>query len=61
MQVEPRATWLSRGTPPLNCLGNGTGPAYWGLITEAGNRFFSTFEEYITAKYAKHWSCHKAV
>jgi hypothetical protein len=39
----------------LNSQVNVAGRAYWGAITEAGDRFFPRFEECVTAKYAKYF------
>jgi len=55
VQVEPRAAWFPRGTRPSVDL---SGQRDWtylsGSITENGDRFFSRFEEYVTAEHAKH-------
>ncbi|ELY96265.1 transposase [Natrialba taiwanensis DSM 12281] len=56
VQVEPRAAWFSRGTrPTVELSGQRDWTCLLGAITEDGDRFFSRFEEYVTAKHAKHF------
>ena len=56
VRVEPRAAWFPEGTRPSVAL---SGQRDWtcllGAITEDGDRFFSRFEEYVTAEHAKHF------
>ena len=56
VSVEPRAAWFPKGTRPSVAL---SGQREWtcllGAITEDGDRFFSRFEEYVTAAHAKHF------
>lgn len=50
VQVEPRATWFPRGTrPAVELSGQRDWTCLLGAITEDGDRFFSRFEEYVTA------------
>jgi len=57
VQVEPRAAWFPRGTrPSVELSGQRDWTCLLGAITEAGDRFFSRFTEYVTAEHAKHFS-----
>jgi hypothetical protein len=55
VRVEPRAAWFLEGTRPSVAL---SGQRDWtcmlGAITEDGDRFFSRFDECVTAEHAKH-------
>ncbi|WP_086009782.1 IS630 family transposase [Natrinema pellirubrum] len=56
VQVEPRAAWFPRGTrPSVDLSGQRDWTCLLGAITEDGDRFFSRFEEYVTADHAKHF------
>ncbi|MFC7197819.1 IS630 family transposase [Halosimplex aquaticum] len=56
VQVEPRAAWFPRGTrPSVELSGQRDWTCLLGAITEDGDRFFSRFEEYVTADHAKHF------
>ncbi|WP_144906696.1 IS630 family transposase [Halobellus captivus] len=56
VQVEPRAAWFPRGTrPSVELSGQRDWTCLLGAITENGDRFFSRFEEYVTADHAKHF------
>ncbi|PGF17155.1 IS630 family transposase [Natrinema sp. CBA1119] len=56
VQVEPRAAWFPRGTrPAVELSGQRDWTCLLGAITEDGDRFFSRFEEYVTAEHAKHF------
>nr|WP_206335677.1 IS630 family transposase [Natronolimnobius sp. AArcel1] len=56
VQVEPRAAWFPRGTrPSVELSGQRDWTCLLGAITEDGDRFFSRFEEYVTAEHAKHF------
>ena len=56
VQVEPRAAWFPRGTrPSVELSGHRDWTCVLGAITEDGDRFFSRFEEYVTAEHAKHF------
>jgi len=56
VQVEPRAAWFPRGTrPSVELSGQRDWTCLLGAITEDGDRFFSRFEEYVTAAHAKHF------
>ncbi|TMT87014.1 IS630 family transposase [Haloterrigena sp. H1] len=56
VQVEPRAAWFPRGTrPSVELSGRRDWTCLLGAITEDGDRFFSRFEEYVTADHAKHF------
>ncbi|WP_265108824.1 IS630 family transposase [Halosolutus halophilus] len=56
VQVEPRAAWFPRGTrPSVELSGQREWTCLLGAITEDGDRFFSRFEEYVTADHAKHF------
>ena len=56
VQVEPRAAWFPRGTrPSVELSGQRDWTCLLGAITEDGERFFSRFEEYVTADHAKHF------
>ena len=56
MQVEPRAAWFPRGTrPTVELSGQRDWTCLLGAITEDGDRFFSRFDEYVTAEHAKHF------
>ncbi|WP_136689348.1 IS630 family transposase [Halorhabdus amylolytica] len=56
VQVEPRAAWFPRGTrPSVKLSGQRDWTCLLGAITEDGDRFFSRFEEYVTADHAKHF------
>ena len=56
VQVEPRASWFPRGTrPAVELSGQRDWTCLLGAITEDGDRFFSRFEEYVTADHAKHF------
>lgn len=56
VQVEPRAAWFRRGTrPSVELSGQRDWTCLLGAITENGDRFFSRFEEYVTADHAKHF------
>ena len=55
--VEPRAAWFPRGTrPSVELSGQGDWTCLLGAITEDGDRFFSRFEQYVTAEHAKHFT-----
>jgi len=55
-QVEPRAAWFPRGTrPSVKLSGQRDWTCLLGEITEDGDRFFSRFTEYVTAKHARHF------
>jgi transposase len=56
VQVVPRAAWFPCGTrPSVELSGQRDWTCLLGAITEDGNRFFSRFEEYVTAEHAKHF------
>ncbi|WP_222914137.1 IS630 family transposase [Natrinema sp. SYSU A 869] len=56
VQVEPRAAWFPRGTrPAVELSGQRDWTCLLGAITEDGDRFFSRFEEYVTAAHAKNF------
>ncbi|WEL27393.1 Transposase (plasmid) [Haloferax volcanii] len=59
VQVEPRAAWFPRGTrPSVKLSGQRDWTCLLGAITEdgdRGDRFFSRFEEYVTAEHAKYF------
>jgi len=56
VRVEPRAAWFPRGTrPSVELSGQRDWTCLLGAITEDGDRFFSRFTEYVTAKHAKHF------
>ncbi|TMT81676.1 IS630 family transposase [Haloterrigena sp. H1] len=56
VQVEPRAAWFPRGTrPSVELSGQRDWTCLLGAITEDGDRFFSRFEEYVTADHVKHF------
>ena len=56
VQVEPRAAWFPRGTrPSVELSGQRDWTCLLGAITEDGDRFFSRFEEYVTAEHANHF------
>ncbi|SEP30137.1 Transposase [Halogranum amylolyticum] len=56
VQAEPRAAWFPRGTrPSVELSGQRDWMCLLGAITENGDRFFSRFEEYVTADHAKHF------
>jgi len=56
VQVEPRAAWFPRGTrPSVELSGQREWTCLLGAITKDGDRFFSRFEEYVTADHAKHF------
>ncbi|WP_254525940.1 IS630 family transposase [Natrinema caseinilyticum] len=56
VQVEPRAAWFPRGArPAVELSGQRDWTCLLGAITEDGDRFFSRFEEYVTAEHAKHF------
>jgi transposase len=56
VRVEPRAAWFPRGTrPSVELSGQRDWTCVLGAITENGDRFFSRFEEYVTAEHAKHF------
>ena len=56
VQVEPRAAWFPHGTrPSVELSGQRDWTCLLGAITEDGDRFFSRFEEYVTAEHAKHF------
>ncbi|UHQ98853.1 IS630 family transposase (plasmid) [Natrinema zhouii] len=56
VQVEPRAAWFPRGTrPSVELSGQRDWTCLLGAITEDGDRFFSRFEEYVTAEHARHF------
>lgn len=56
VRVEPRAAWFPRGTrPSVKLSGQRDWTCLLGAITEDGDRFFSRFEEYVTADHAKHF------
>ncbi len=56
VQVESRAAWFPRGTrPAVELSGQRDWTCLLGAITENGDRFFSRFEEYVTAEHAKHF------
>ncbi len=55
VQVEPRAAWFPRGTrPSVELSGQRDWTCLLGAITENGDRFFSRFEEHVTAYHAKY-------
>jgi hypothetical protein len=52
VQVELRVAWFCRGTrPSVKHSGQRDWTCLLGVITENGERFFSRFEEYVTAKH----------
>jgi transposase len=56
VQIKPRAAWFPRGTrPSVELSGQRDWTCVLGAITEDGDRFFSRFEEYVTAEHAKHF------
>ena len=56
VRTEPRAAWFPRGTrPSVELSGQRDWTCVLGAITENGDRFFSRFEEYVTAEHAKHF------
>ncbi len=56
VQVEPRAAWFPRGTrPSVELSGQRDWTCLLGAITALGDRFFTRFEEYVTAEHAKHF------
>ena len=56
MQFEPRSAWFPRGTrPSVELSGQREWTCLLGAITEDGNRFFSRFEEYVTAEHTKYF------
>jgi transposase len=56
VQVEPRTAWFPHGTrPSVELSGQRDWTCLLGAITENGDRFFSRFEEYVTADHAKHF------
>ncbi len=56
VQVEPRAARKPRGTrPSIEFSGQRDWTCLLGAITEDSERFFSRFEEYVTAEHAKHF------
>ena len=56
VRVEPRAAWFPRGTrPSVELSGQRDWTCVLGAITEDDDRFFSRFEEYVTAEHAKHF------
>ncbi len=56
VRTEPRAAWFPRGTrPSVELSGQRDWTCVLGAITEDGDRFFSRFEEYVTAEHAKHF------
>ena len=55
--VEPRAAWFPRGTrPSVELSGQRDWTCFPEPITEDGDRFFSRFEQYVTAEHAKHFT-----
>ena len=55
--VETRAAWFPRGTrPSVELSGQRDWTCFPEPITEDGDRFFSRFEQYVTAEHAKHFS-----
>lgn len=55
VQVESRAEWFPRGTrPPVELAGQRDWTCLLGAIAEDRGCFVSRFEEYVTAKHAKH-------
>ncbi len=56
VQVEPHAAWFPHGTrPAVELSGQRDWTCLLGAITEDGDRFFSRFEEYMTAEHAKYF------
>jgi transposase len=53
VQVEPRGFRAARDRPS-SCQDNATGRVCWARSPD-GDRFFSRFEEYVTADHAKHF------
>jgi transposase len=56
VQFETRAAWFSLGMKSsVELSGQRDWTCLLGAITEAGDRVFSRFEEYVTADHAKHF------
>jgi hypothetical protein len=56
VRTEPRAAWLPHGTrSSVELSGQRDWTCVLGAITVLGDRFFSRFEEYVTAEHAKHF------
>jgi transposase len=57
VQIELAAAWFPRGTrPSVELSGQRDWTCLLGAITEDGDRFFSPFEEYVTANNTKNFN-----
>ncbi len=62
VRIEPRAAWFLHGMrPSVEFSGQRDWTCVLGAITEHGDRFFSRFGEYVTAKHAKHFTLFRVV